>query len=651
MVASTVSTRAESIKQGTVLQGRYRIQSQLGAGGMSTVYRARDLRFAGVDRPCAIKEMYDLGGDEQTRQFRLSTFQREAALLATLSHPAIPRIYDFFEHNGSVYLVLELIQGQDLETLLSQRGAPFLESDIVTWGLELCDVLAFLHGHQPEPIIFRDLKPSNVMIRSDGHVVLIDFGIARAFSPDQKGTMIGTEGYSPPEQYRGIADVSGEVYAFGATLHHLATNADPRNETPFTFAQRPPRSLNPTISPALQDLILRCVNYAPAERYNSIVEVRQELVRIAEAAESPTADANAVRDELRSDSKSSAGAPRTPPSAAKATPQNERIAWSMTTGDEVRGSAESGRDVIYVGSYDGHLYAIDESAGSIRWKSATRRGVVSRPVACEDGVIFGSEDHNVYSVSQSHGRVNWVFRTSAPVRSSPADDKRTCFVGSDDGFVYRLDRTGGVLMWRYRTWGPVRSSPVVVDGRLIVGSDDGYLYALEQESGRLLWRQQLNAPVVASATGVGELVVIGAMDGIIRGISTGNGRVVWTYKTGRPVLATAAAHGDHVYLASSSGVMYAINALTGGVIWERKLCRQITSSASVAGEYVFVGGADGILRCLQRATGESAWEVETRGPIVARPLVTDQHIVVGSLDGRVYAVHRNFPLNGQKTEE
>lgn len=182
MVASTVGMRAESIKQGTVLQGRYRIHSRLGAGGMSTVYRARDLRFAGVGRPCAIKEMYDLGGDERTRQFRLSTFQREAALLATLSHPAIPRIYDFFEHHGSVYLVLELIQGQDLETLLSQRGAPFLESDILTWGLELCDVLAFLHGHQPEPIIFRDLKPSNVMIRSDGHVVLIDFGIARVYS-------------------------------------------------------------------------------------------------------------------------------------------------------------------------------------------------------------------------------------------------------------------------------------------------------------------------------------------------------------------------------------------------------------------------------------------------------------------------------------
>lgn len=457
MVASTVSTRAESIKQGTVLQGRHRIHSQLGAGGMSTVYRARDLRFAGVDRPCAIKEMYDLGGDERTRQFRLSTFQREAALLATLSHPAIPRIYDYFEHHGSVYLVLELIQGQDLETLLSQRGAPFLESDILTWGLELCDVLAFLHGHQPEPIIFRDLKPSNVMIRSDGHVVLIDFGIARAFTPDQKGTMIGTEGYSPPEQYRGIADVSGEIYAFGATLHHLATNADPRNETPFTFAQRPPRSLNPTISPALQHLILQCVNYGPAERYNSIEDVRQELVWIAEAAASPTAESHTAGDTLRTGDQAVPVAPRTSSSGAKANPQNERIAWTITTGDEVRGSAESAGDVIYVGSYDGHLYAIDEKAGSVRWKSATRRGVVSRPVACEDGVIFGSEDHSVYSVSRSHGRVNWVFRTSAPVRSSPAGDERTCFVGSDDGFVYRLDRAGGVLMWRYRTWGPVRS--------------------------------------------------------------------------------------------------------------------------------------------------------------------------------------------------
>ena len=100
-------------------------------------------------------------------------------------------------------------------------------------------MLTYLHGHQPQPVIFRDMKPSNVMIDQHGHIRLIDFGIARVFQPGQKGTMIGTEGYSPPEQYRGEASPAGDIYALGATLHHLLTRRDPRAEPPFSFSERP----------------------------------------------------------------------------------------------------------------------------------------------------------------------------------------------------------------------------------------------------------------------------------------------------------------------------------------------------------------------------------------------------------------------------
>ncbi len=206
---------------------------------MSTVYRARGLRFTSVDRSCAVKEMFNSADDARLRQIRFANFQREAALLATLTHAAIPRIFDYFEQQGTIYLILELIRGQDLETMLTKRGAPFDESVLVDWAIRLSDVLSYLHGQTPEPIVFRDLKPSNLMIRSeDEALMLVDFGIARSFAPQQKGTMIGTEGYAPPEQYKGISDVRGDVYALGATLHHLATGSDPRMETPFTFAAR-----------------------------------------------------------------------------------------------------------------------------------------------------------------------------------------------------------------------------------------------------------------------------------------------------------------------------------------------------------------------------------------------------------------------------
>jgi serine/threonine protein kinase len=630
---------AGNIQPGTVLQGRYRVQAVLGAGGMSTVYRARDLRFAGVDRQCAVKEMFQAGGDPRARQFRLTNFQREAALLATLSHPAIPRIYDFFEFQGSIYLVLELIQGDDLETMLGQRGSPFPEADILRWALELCDVLSFLHAHQPEPIIFRDLKPSNIMIRQDGRLVLIDFGIARSFPPDQKGTMIGTEGYSPPEQYRGVADVSGDIYALGATLHHLATGSDPRNETPFTFAQRRPRSLNPSLSEALEDLILKCVNYAPTDRFASIGEVQENLKWTVENASVPGGSgARTAVPSGRIESREPGAVDSAPTSIVPT--NSQRVDWCVVTDDEVRGSATSAGGAVYVGSYDRHVYAIDEVDGTVRWRFEARRGVVSTPLPASELLIFGSEDHSVYAITRLHGRAVWSFRTNLPVRSSPRADDTSVFVGSDDGFLYRIERSRAGVLWRYRTWGPVRSTPLVVSDRIVFGSDDGHVYALARDSGQLIWRQQCGAPVVASPIQQGDIVIVGGMDGAVRALSLDSGRVVWTFPTGKAVVASAAIDDRMAYIASANGTLYALEGRSGQVRWEKRLCRQITSTPSIDGDYIYIGGADGILRCLHRSDGDVLWHVETERPIVACPLVAHEHVVVGSLDGRIYGIRR-----------
>ena len=119
----------------------------------------------------------------------------------------------------------------------------------MTWAIELCDVLDYLHKHKPDPIIFRDMKPSNVMINNNGDIMLVDFGIAKTFQSGIKGTMIGTEGYSPPEQYRGEATPAADIYALGATIHHALTRRDPRLEPPFSFAERPLRRINQLLSP------------------------------------------------------------------------------------------------------------------------------------------------------------------------------------------------------------------------------------------------------------------------------------------------------------------------------------------------------------------------------------------------------------------
>src|SRR5437588_642522 len=163
----------------------------------------------------------------------------------------------------------EITKVLDLETVLNQAPRLLAEATVVEWALQILDVLHYLHNHKPTPIVFRDLKPSNVMLTDADRVVLIDFGIAKAFQIGRKGTMIGTEGYCPPEQYRGMAEPRGDLYSLGAVMHQLLTRSDPRLEPPFTFHERMPRTLNPAVTPGVEAVVMKALSYESAERYSS----------------------------------------------------------------------------------------------------------------------------------------------------------------------------------------------------------------------------------------------------------------------------------------------------------------------------------------------------------------------------------------------
>src|SRR6202022_1240203 len=207
----------EPLTSGVILQNRYEIERLLGGGGMGMVCRAPHQPLA--NRPCAIKEMVDHFIDPQQRIEANEYFAREADTLAQLKHNAIPAISDRFDDQNRHYLVMEYVEGRDLEQELAARGGPLPEGLVIDIARQLCDVLAYLHGLTP-PIVYRDMKPSNVMLTSRGRVVLVDFGIARLFKAQRKGTMIGTLGFAPPEQYQGVADPRGDIYSLGATLHY-----------------------------------------------------------------------------------------------------------------------------------------------------------------------------------------------------------------------------------------------------------------------------------------------------------------------------------------------------------------------------------------------------------------------------------------------
>ncbi|UCC88183.1 MAG: protein kinase [Anaerolineales bacterium] len=270
------------LTRGAILQERYEIVKVLGLGGMGAVYQARDLRFTGVSRLCAIKEMVCATPNPRLRRVAIQTFEREANILASLNHPAIPKIYDYFVEGTRGYLALEYIEGETLEALMESAEEVLSQDKVIDWAIQICEVLSYLHSQDP-PLIFRDMKPCNVMLRRNNQIVLIDFGIARVFEAGQRGTMVGTEGYSPPEQYRGIASPQGDIYALGATLHHLLTRRDPRLEPPFTFHKELPRQLNPAISERLEAVIMKAVDYEPEKRYRNAEEMKVALAQCLRA--------------------------------------------------------------------------------------------------------------------------------------------------------------------------------------------------------------------------------------------------------------------------------------------------------------------------------------------------------------------------------
>lgn len=279
-----------------LLDGRYLIVRLVGQGGMGAVYQAVDTRIQG--RVCAVKEMSIHALPPEERAAAVQNFEQEAQLLARLRHPYLPQVHDFFQDgsSGRYYLVMDFVEGETLATILAREGA-LPEHVVREWGDQLCEVLHYLHQQTP-PIVFRDLKPGNIMLDRSGHIKLIDFGIARFFKPTQtKDTqVIGTPGYAAPEQYgHGQTDARSDIYGLGVTLLTLLTGYDPA-QNPFALPAA--RQLNPAVSPQITAVIQRATQIKPEQRWQSTAELRQALATgrlVGKGAKKETASSSGRR--------------------------------------------------------------------------------------------------------------------------------------------------------------------------------------------------------------------------------------------------------------------------------------------------------------------------------------------------------------------
>lgn len=256
---------------GSLVDGKYKILNVIGKGGMSVVYLAMNER---ANKQWAIKEVRKDG--VQNFEVVKQNLIVETDLLKKLNHPHLPSIIDVIDGEGTFLIVMDYIEGRPLSKALETSGAQSQE-DVIEWAKQLCDVLGYLHSRKP-PIIYRDMKPSNVMLKPDGSVMLIDFGTAREFKSSSVAdtTCLGTQGYAAPEQFggQGQTDARTDIYCLGATMYHLVTGHNPC--TP-PYEMYPIRQWNPSLSSGLEEIILKCTQRNPDDRYQSCAELLYAL--------------------------------------------------------------------------------------------------------------------------------------------------------------------------------------------------------------------------------------------------------------------------------------------------------------------------------------------------------------------------------------
>lgn len=622
-----------------MLQDRYRIVGTLGVGGFSSVYQARDMRFANVTKLCAVKEMVHLAPDPKMREIAKRAFEREASILATLDHPCVVNVHDYFSESDRSYLVLEFIRGKDLESLLNEHADVFPQEKVLDWALQICDVLVYLHNHKPDPIVFRDVKPSNVMLDPHGRIRLIDFGIAKLFQSEEKNTTIGTEGYAPPEQYRGEASPAGDIYGFGATLHHLLTKQDPRLEPPFSFQERPIHAVNPDVSSTFEKVIMRCLAYNASERYEDANALREALAKFEhltggdqEVAKTAAATDKEQRQDARPRMERAAAAQFRTEESGEISPL-----WTFKCEDEIRSTPAVAKGSVFVGAYDNNLYALNSGDGTFRWKFPAADGIASSPHVYKDAVYIGSADSNLYSIHVHSGRQNWRFTAEGAIYSSPRAKFEHVFFGSDDNFLYALNTNSGRMAWKTNAFNAVRSSAHVAEERVYFGTEGGYVFCLDL-AGEVKWQFQARRAVTSTPTITEELVIVGSMDNTVYALDLNSGWPVWRFRSHRPIISSPVAHDGAVYIGSADGHLYALESNSGRKIWSYETGGQVASSPAIWDDAVYFGSTDGSIYSLDCEKGKVRWQYKTGDMVISSPIIVDGVLYIGSVDHHVYAL-------------
>lgn len=607
-----------SLNKGARLSDRYLIQSTISVYPSHTIYQARDLHFPNVVKLVVVKEFHNPFPDKEVKQRKIQNFERHANVLATLSHPAIPGILDYFSTQRNSYLIMEFVHGRTLASILEESTDHLPQEQVIQWAIGICEVLQYLHFHRPEAIILRNLNLSNIMIDQHNNIMLTDFGIAPTFQSESDIDMAGQQSYSAPEISEGEETNSEDIYSLGACMHHLLTRQNPDHEAPFSFTQRPLQQINPQVSPDLDRVVNRALEFDPKDRYQSAEEMKKDLLEVIGRADSrqlsPQFD------------------------LVSPVPKNAiQPIWTFNCADEIRGSAQFANGIVYFGSYDNHLYAVNAESGNEVWKYPTEGGIVSRPAVMGDSVFVGSEDNRLHVVSTRSGSLQWTYYTKGPVRSSPFIAHGHIFIGSDDMSIHAVNINGGRGIWQIETIAEIRSTPFVTQEEVYAGNESGEFYCMDFRGG-IKWRYKAKRAITSSATVADNLVLFSSLDSYLYALDAKSGYLVWRFKMDKGSISSPFIADGLVYVGSIDGNIYCVNLNNAKEMWRFQTEHQVTGSPIVLEDALYCGSVDGHLYCIDSQTGKMRWKFKTGQPITGTPAADDDMIFIGSTDNSLYAL-------------
>lgn len=624
-----------ALREGTHLgdKDRYTIISTLGSGGMGMVYLVYDNR---LKTRLALKEMNTSSSNSKAS---LDMVKREAEMLVLgQQHPGIPHIYDTFIEYGHSYIVLDYVEGVTLDVKVreaAKRGQFLSEALVGEWICQLCDIVHHLHTQNP-PVIFRDLKPQNVMLTPQGKIMLIDFGIAKYFLSEEEQTSVGTRGYAAPEQYAGRADIRSDIYCIGAMMHHLLTGIDPRHQTPFTFKARVPSAINPDISLTMEDVVMQCVEYNPGQRYQTALELKAAIESALGLAVSTRT--NSMYRSHQTASRSSTLDASQHRSAVTGTTHPR---WIFTAEAAISSTPLIHDGVLYFGSDDNSMRALDIHKRQLLWQTPTDGPIRVKPAIWRDHLIFGSHDFNVYALDAHTGSEFWRYRTWQQVNSSPLVYEDHVYIGSNDGFLHAIEPQSGRMLWRHQTFYEVFSSAAAAKGTIFFGSRDEYIYAVDALTGENKWKYRTDGAVNSSPAVADDYLYIGSFDYGIYCLEAKSGWSAWCERTGDRIASSPLIVHDRLYIGSVDGSLYCLNRRTGKQLWHYPVGRQVNTTPTYASGAIYFGANDGAVYSVDTQTGRVRWRFLTDGEIHGSPVVHEGVVYVGSTDGVLYALEAN----------